>query len=62
METILKICVGPALLPKEEKCPVNPVYHTVEKTVHTKGYNGIINWRCPFCFAEHRNRISQQKI
>lgn len=66
---VIKICVGPGKLPNELKCihgnykndPKKVTdFHKVCNSVDILPYNGIRNWRCEKCFAEHRKLINQK--
>ena len=61
-------CRGPALEPLAERCIESQAqdttgwkkigYHEIPAEGGGASYNGIRNWRCPVCFAEHRRRVS----
>ncbi len=57
-------CVGPSPIPDAEKCVhglKGGYFHMVDaQGKDTKGYNGIINWRCPTCFSEHKLQLRKK--
>jgi len=58
-----KICVGPGLDPKSEKCThgnwgnPNNGFHMIKNSTDVIPYNGIINWRCDICFRQHIEKV-----
>jgi len=58
-EMVYKICAGPGLKYRDEDCPITFLHRVVDCN-DVKSYNGIINWRCPACFKEHRKRVRQK--
>lgn len=60
MKTVCKICVGSGILPNEEPCKINDLYHMVLENNDTLPYNGIRNWRCAKCFNLHRAKVRNE--
>lgn len=59
--TVSAFCVGPAINARTERC-ISQLgrdgWHKVSaKNGDVMAFNGIIDWRCPECINEHRNRI-----
>jgi len=60
---VWKICIGPEI-DNRGKCIHgcnNKSLHKIKDCTDVAAYSGIINWRCPTCFKEHRDKINSKK-